>query len=132
MGLLTDWFCAVWTISLPHFQIEVEDGKRDRWQENGRPSFFEVKRNGAVQFPAAAATRLRHIQELRRPFACRIHGRKRCRDARESHLLRTERGRRQRWQEKVGFEPHVQHVWSALHQVFNYSLYPRGLGAKLV
>merc|ERR1711997_366280 len=91
-------------------KLKWKMGKETGGKKNGRPSFFEVKRNGAVQFPAAAATCLRHVQELRRPFACRIHGRKRCRDARESHLLRTERGRRQRWQEEVGFELHVQHV----------------------
>merc|ERR1712014_527859 len=82
---------------------------------------------GAVQFPAAAATCLRHIQELRRPFACRIHGRKRCRDARESHLLRKERGRRQRWQEKNRIQsPCTACLWSAMHQVFYDSLYILG------
>merc|ERR1712039_749608 len=80
---------ALRTVSLPHLKVEVEDGERDRRKEDGRSAFFEVERNGTVQFPTATTTCVRHFQELRGPFSCCIHGRKwRC-DVGKSYLMRT-------------------------------------------
>merc|ERR1712113_318547 len=87
--------------SVPHFQAEVEDGQRDWWQKDGGPPLAEVKRNGPVQLPASAATRLRHFQELRGPLPCRLHGWQWCGDARKGDLLRAQGGCRCRWQEEV-------------------------------
>merc|ERR1712045_157590 len=55
---------VLWSVCVPHFEAQVEDGQGDRWQENGGPTFAQVQRDGTVQFCAAAATCVRHLQEL--------------------------------------------------------------------
>merc|ERR1712023_292885 len=44
--LLTNRLCAMRTSSLPYFRLEVEDGQRNRWQENGRSTLLEIQRDG--------------------------------------------------------------------------------------
>merc|ERR1712107_377736 len=39
-ALFADWLRALWKIGVPHLQDRLEDGKGDRRQEDGRPSFF--------------------------------------------------------------------------------------------
>merc|ERR1712039_25244 len=85
--LFTDWFRPLWTVCLPYLQNRLEDGKRDWRKENGRPSLFEVQRDGRVCIPATAAVGLRFIQELRRIVPCSFHGWERCCDAWQGRLL---------------------------------------------
>merc|ERR1711972_1307367 len=82
-------------------QVEMEDGQGDWRKKDGGPALAQVKRDGAVQLPAAAAAGVRHVQELRGPFACRFHGWQRSCDAWESDLLRAEGGGCRRRQEEV-------------------------------
>merc|ERR1712151_1294545 len=100
MGL-SDWFCALWSISVPYLEAQVEDGQGDRRQEDGRSALLEVERDGPVQFRTTAALGLRHIQELRGLVACGVHGRERCGDVGQGHLLRAQGGSRWRRQEEV-------------------------------
>merc|ERR1711957_15729 len=97
----THWIRTLRPVGMPYLQIEVEDGQGDRRQENGRPSLFEVERNGAMQFPATTASRVRHLQELRRSLSCCFHGRQRCGHAWQGHLMREEGGGRQGRQEEM-------------------------------
>ena len=60
---------------------EVEDGKGDGRQEDGGPQPPEVQRDGSVQLPAPAASRVRHLQELRGSVSGCCHGWQRRRDA---------------------------------------------------
>merc|ERR1711972_415518 len=83
------------------FDAQVEDGEGDRWQKNGGSALAEVERDGSVQLPAAAAARLRHVQELRGPFPCRIHGRQWRRYVGKGGVLRAQGGGRRRRQEEV-------------------------------
>merc|ERR1711997_665534 len=85
--LLADRICAVWSVGLSHLQAQVEDGQRDWRQEDGRPSLAEVKRDGAVQLPATAATSVRHLQKLRGALASRFYGWQWCCDARQGGLM---------------------------------------------
>merc|ERR1712139_723760 len=72
-------------------------------QEDGGPPRAEVERDGAVHVPAAAAARVRHLQELRGPLPRGLHGRQRRGDAREGGVLRAKGGGQRRgWQEEVG------------------------------
>merc|ERR1712083_1023951 len=91
----------MWPFSMPHFKVEVEDGKGNRWEKNGGPALLEVQRDGPVQLPAAAAIGVRYFQELRGTFTCCLHGWQRRCDAWQSHLLRAEGGSSCRWQEKM-------------------------------
>merc|ERR1712060_145133 len=86
---------------MPHLQAQVEDGQGDWREENGRPALAEVERDGTVQLPASAAPCLRHLQELRGPFACCLHGRQWCCHAWQGDLLRAQRGCQCRGQEEV-------------------------------
>merc|ERR1712086_503799 len=87
---------------MPHLQDHMEDGKGDRRQEIGGPSLAEVQRDGGVLLPASAASGVRQLQELRGPFARRLHGWQRRGDAWKGHCLRAEGGcRRQGRQEEV-------------------------------
>merc|ERR1712066_1125260 len=65
----------------------------------GGPTLAEVKRDGSVQLPAAAAPGVRHLQELRGPLPCCLHGRQRRGDAWQGHLVRAE-GRGRRWRKE--------------------------------
>merc|ERR1711972_667614 len=76
-------------------------GKGDGRQEDGGSPLAEVQRDGSVQLPAAAAACLRHVQELRGPLSCRIHGRQWCRDVGKGGVLRAQGGGRRRRQEEV-------------------------------
>merc|ERR1739844_425848 len=100
-GLLSNRIRALWSLSMPHLEAEVEDGQGDWRQKDGGPAFSEVERDGPVQLHASAASRLRHLQELRGPFSSRLHGRQWRGYAWQSHLLRAERGGWCRWQEEV-------------------------------
>merc|ERR1712187_939861 len=77
---------------LPYFEARVEDGQRNWWKEDGRASLFEVQRDGRVLVPATAAIGLRHLQELRGPVTCRIHGWQWRRHVGQGGELRTENG----------------------------------------
>merc|ERR1711948_192025 len=88
-------------LRVPDLGTEVEDGQRNRRQENGGSALPEVQRDGAVQFPATAAVGVRHLQELRGPVARRLHGWQRRGDAWQGDLLRAQGGGRGRRQEKV-------------------------------
>merc|ERR1712217_42585 len=99
--LLSHWFCALRSFCLPHLEAQVEDGQGDWRQEDGGSSLPEVQRDGSVQLPASAAFGLRHLQELRGPVPCCLHGRQRCGDAWQGGELRAQGGRRQGWQEEV-------------------------------
>merc|ERR1712087_270384 len=101
MGLLPDRLRALRARGMPHQQAEVEDGQGDRRQEDGGPPLPQVQRDGSVQLPAAAAARVRHLQELRGPVARGFHGRQRRCDAWQGHLLRAQGGGRRRRQEEV-------------------------------
>merc|ERR1711862_426349 len=83
---------------------EVEDGQGDGRQEDGGPPLPQVQRDGSVQLPAAAAARVRHLQELRGPVARGVHGRQWCCDAWQGHLLRAQGGGWRRRQEEVSWE----------------------------
>merc|ERR1712183_1208075 len=63
--LFAHWIRALRKVGLPHLQDRLEDGKGDWWQENGRPSLFEVERDGRVRIPATAASGLRLFQIAR-------------------------------------------------------------------
>merc|ERR1712187_326400 len=82
-------------------QAQMEDGQGDWRQEDGGATLSQVERDGGVQLPAAAAARVRHIQELRGPLARRVHGRQRRGDAGQGHRLRAKGGGGRRWQEEV-------------------------------
>merc|ERR1711937_398590 len=56
---------------------------------------------GSVQLPAAAASGVRHIQELRGPVARGFHGWQRRGDAWQGDLVRAQGGGQRRWQEEV-------------------------------
>merc|ERR1711876_27133 len=86
---------------MPYLQAQVEDGQGDGWQEDGGSALAEVERDGTVQLSAAAAARLRHLQELRGPLASCVHGRQRRGHAWQSHLLRAQGGCWCRRQEEV-------------------------------
>merc|ERR1712014_288594 len=73
-GLFANRFRALWSICMPHLKARVENGQRDRWKENGRPTFLEVQRDGRVLLPATAAISVRLLQELRGPLARCFHG----------------------------------------------------------
>merc|ERR1711975_183704 len=89
-------------LRLPHLEALLEDGQGDGWQEDGGPPRTEVERDGAVQLPAAAAARVRHLQELRGPLPRGLHGWQRCGDARQGGVLRAEGGGQcRRGQEEV-------------------------------
>merc|ERR1712039_394895 len=81
---------ALRSLGMPHLQAQVEDGQGDRGQEDGGPTFAEIERDGAVQLPAAAASGVRHLQELRGPLPGCVHGWKWRGDAWQGHLLRAE------------------------------------------
>merc|ERR1712146_151781 len=101
--LFAHWLRAVRPLRLPNLEALLEDGQGDGWQEDGGPPRAEVERDGAVLLPAAAAARLRHLQELRGPLPRGFHGRQRRGDAREGGVLRAQGGgQRRRWQEEVG------------------------------
>merc|ERR1712146_842942 len=101
--LFADRLRAVRSLRVPYLEALLEDGQGDWWQEDGGSPRAEVERDGAVHVPAAAAARVRHLQELRGPLPCRLHGRQRRGDAWEGGLLREEGGgKRRRWQEEVG------------------------------
>merc|ERR1711972_582688 len=89
--LLADRLRALRPLCMPHLQAQVEDGQGDGRQEDGGPALTEVERDGAVQLPAAAAPGLRHVQELRGPFPCRLHGWQRRGDAWQGYLVRAQR-----------------------------------------
>merc|ERR1712039_115652 len=75
------------------------------WQEDGGPALAEVKRDGSVQLPAAAAPGVRHLQELRGPLPRCLHGWQRCGHAWQGDLVRAQgRGWRRRRQEEVSAE----------------------------
>merc|ERR1712124_133537 len=99
--LLPHWLRALRPCCMPCLCPEVEDGQGDWWQEDGGPSLLEVQRDGSVQLPASAAFGLRHLQELRGPVPCCLHGWQRCGDAWQGGELRAQGGRRQGWQEEV-------------------------------
>merc|ERR1719499_1029704 len=88
--LLADRFRALRSLGLPHLQAQVEDGQGDRREEDGGSAFAEVERDGAVQLPAAAATGVRHLQELRGSLPRCVHGRKRGGYAWQGHFLRAQ------------------------------------------
>merc|ERR1712139_259868 len=96
----THWVCALWPCSLPHFGAQVEDGKGDRRQEDGRSSLPQVERDGRMFLSTSAAACVRHIQELRGPLPCCLHGWQRCGDAWKSDLMRAEGGWRQGWRQE--------------------------------
>merc|ERR1711982_323670 len=73
----------------------------DRWQEDGGPPLLEVQRDGPVQLPAPAALGVRHLQELRGPVPCCLHGWQRCCHAWQGHLLRAQGGGFRRRQEEM-------------------------------
>merc|ERR1712139_610170 len=105
----THWVCALWPCSLPHFGAQVEDGKGDWRQEDGRSSLPQVERDGRMFLSTAAAARVRHFQELRGLVTCCLHGWQWSGDVGKGNLMRTEGGRRQGWwQEEV-----KNHSWSA-------------------
>merc|ERR1712190_440006 len=106
-----------WAICVPHLQAQVEDGQGDWRKENGGPPLLEVQRDGPVQLPAPAAACVRHLQKLRGPLACGLHGRKWCRHAGKGYLLRAQGGRRRRWQEKVSQEKVSQVALLSRHLV---------------
>merc|ERR1712066_662787 len=83
-------------------------------QENGGSSLAEVERDGAVQLPAPAAARLRHLQELRGPLPRRVHGRQWRRDVGKGRVLRAQGGGRSGRQEEV----RVWHAGLTLTPVF--------------
>merc|ERR1712079_778509 len=83
-------------------KLKWKMGKETGGKKNGGPPLLEVKRDGPVQLPAPAAACVRHLQELRGPFARSLHGWQWCRDAGQGHLLRAQRGCRRWRQEKVG------------------------------
>merc|ERR1712060_595858 len=109
-----DRFRALRPVRLPHLQAQVEDGQGDRWQEDGGSSLPEVERDGSVQLPAAAATGLRHVQELRGPLPRRLHGRQRGGDAWQGHLVREEGGGR-RWRKEEVIALGLPRTWDAPH-----------------
>merc|ERR1711970_286744 len=86
---------------MPPFELEVEDGQGDGRQEDGGSPLAEVERNGAVQLPATAAARLRHLQELRGPIPRRVHGWERRGDAGQGGVLRAQGGGCRGRQEEV-------------------------------
>merc|ERR1711865_1320849 len=96
-----DRFRAVRPVSVPYLEGRLEDGQRNRWQEDGGSALSEVERDGRVLLPAAAAAGVRLLQELRGPLACGLHGRERCGHAREGGQLRAQGGGRRRWQEEM-------------------------------
>merc|ERR1712146_204949 len=100
-SLLSDWLRALRPLRMPHLCAQVEDGQRDRWQEDGGASLLEVERDGAVQFPATAAARVRYFQELRGLVARGLYGWQRCRHVGQGHLLRAQGGGCCGWQEEV-------------------------------
>merc|ERR1712050_569712 len=58
----------------------------------------------------------RHLQELRRPVPCCIHGRQRRGDAWQGHFLRAQGGGWCRWQEEVSsLSPFGKHLFSVAH-----------------
>merc|ERR1712007_46601 len=69
-------------------KLKWKMGKETGGKKNGGSSFIEIERDGAVQFPAAAASCLRHVQKLRRPLSRRVHGRQWCGHVRQGHLVR--------------------------------------------
>merc|ERR1711976_598860 len=96
-----------------------EDGEGDWWQEIGGPTFVEVERDGSVQLSAAAASSVRHFQELRGPLSRGLHGRQRRGDARQGHFMRAQGGGCRRRQKEVSllkFPLHsrIQFVCTAL------------------
>merc|ERR1712217_659546 len=100
--VLADRLRALRSLSVPYLQAQVEDGPGDGRQEDGGPALAEVERDGAVQLPAAAAFGLRHLQELRGPLPRCLHGRQRCCNAWQGHLVRAQgRGWWRRRQEEV-------------------------------
>merc|ERR1711972_1284364 len=99
--LLPNRLRALRPLGVPHLEAQVEDGQRDRRKEDGGPSLSEKQRDGAVQLPAAAASGVRYLQELRGALPRGFHGRQRCGDAGQGGLLRAQRGGRCRGQEEV-------------------------------
>merc|ERR1711972_265559 len=100
--VLADRLRALRSFSVPYLQAQVENGQGDGWQEDGGPALAEVERDGAVQLPAAAASGLRHLQELRGPLPRCLHGWQRCGHAWQGDLLRAQGGgRRCRRQEEM-------------------------------
>merc|ERR1712151_632357 len=94
-----DRLCALWPVCLPHLKACVENGQRNRRKENGRPTFFEVQRDGRVLLPATAAIGVRLLQELRGPLARCFHGWQRSRHVGQGCELRKEGGGREGRQE---------------------------------
>merc|ERR1711918_217202 len=95
------WFRALRPVGVPYFRTQMENGERDRWEDNGRSPFVEVERNGSVFLPAAATACVRQLQKLRGSFARRILRRQRRGDAWKGRDLRKERGGSRWWQEKM-------------------------------
>merc|ERR1712083_917285 len=62
--LLANWFCQMWKVSMPNLEAQMEDGKGDRREKDGRPSLVEIQRDGPMQFHATTAAGVRYLQEL--------------------------------------------------------------------
>merc|ERR1712232_359444 len=60
-----------------------------------------VERDGRVRLPAAATSRVRHLQELRRLVTRRLHGWQRRGHVGQGHFVREEGGGWRRRQEEV-------------------------------
>merc|ERR1719469_179110 len=88
-------------VRMPHLEARLEDGQGNRRQEAGGASLTEVQRDGSVLLPAAAASRVRQLQELRRIVPRCFHGWQWSCHAWQSHFLRAQGGCRRRWQEEV-------------------------------
>merc|ERR1712232_1019726 len=99
-----------------------EDGQGNRWEENGRSALLEVERDGRVRLPTTTASRVRHLQELRRAVARRFHGRQRCGHVGQGHLVRAKERCGCGWQEKVRAERAPEPVHLPKHFDFVYSL----------
>merc|ERR1711862_222773 len=103
-GILPNWLRALRPRCLPYLRTQVEDGQGDRWQEARGSSLLEVQRDGSVLLPASAASRVRHLQELRGSLPCCLHGWQRLCYAWQGRVLRASRGGRQgRRQEEVNY-----------------------------
>merc|ERR1712086_46978 len=103
--LFADWLRALRPRSMPHLCPQVEDGQGDWRKEDGGAALTEVERDGPMLLPATAAACVRHLQELRGPVPCRLHGWQRCRDAWEGRDLRAQGGWCGGRQEEVNWHP---------------------------
>merc|ERR1719281_1370675 len=93
-------FRALRPVGLPHLEAQVEDGQGDRWEEDGGPARPEIERDGGGLVSASAAAGLRHLQELRGPLACGLHGRQRRGDAWQGGRVREEGGGCGSWRQE--------------------------------